>query len=340
VEERFRTVLASRRAEGPVSIDAWRLALELTPSAAERAALLNDIEHAWIRGDWSAEGLAPLVEVLARLAPDEAPRWLHRWPAAFDYAHVARRARIHEVMGDHDGARTVLVEGRRRGLWGAADEVRAFDAWRRARTPAAAAAASAAPAAWTAALPFWKGEPDGVVAPLGRHLASHPYDVRAARAALRSPDGGGEEPLRRAALALDDPTMEALGGLGSDEALLRLRIARGLLRSSSARRAARLGLGSVDPAGMGRDLARRRITRAEIDAALADMARIGARAEDAVLRDTAMAALIDGKASNLKPLRAELRLLGLPEGPLPAPYRPRDLDWGVVAAVLTAEEKR
>jgi len=38
VAERFRTVLASRRAQGPVAIDAWRLALELTPSPADRAA--------------------------------------------------------------------------------------------------------------------------------------------------------------------------------------------------------------------------------------------------------------------------------------------------------------
>ncbi len=240
------------------------------------------------------------------------------------------------------------MEGRRRGLWSAPDEVRAFDAWRRAKAPAAGTPSSA-PAAWRAALPFWKGKPGEVVGPLGRHLAAHPYDVRAARAALRSPQGGDEEPLRRAALALDDPTLEALGGLGSDEALLRLRIARGLLRPSPAPRAPRLALGPVDPAGMARDLGRRHIARAEIDAALADMARIAARAEDAVLRDTAMAALIDRKASNLKPLRAELRVLGLPEGqPLPfrvvsgvpAPYRPRDLNWGVVSAVLTAEERR
>jgi hypothetical protein len=365
VEERFRAVLAARRAEGPVSIEAWRLALELTPSPADRAALLTDIEHAWIRGDWPADGLAPLVEVLARLAPEEAPRWLRRWSSAFDYAHVSRRAGIHEVLGDHDAARAVLVEGRRRGLWSAADEVRAFDAWRRAslavsarrtrgsagipRAAATAATLSAPPTAWTAALPFWKARPGEVVAPLGRHLAAHPYDIRAARAALRSPLGGDEDPLRRAALALDDPTSQALGGLDSDATFLRVRIARGLLRSSPAARAARLALGPVDPAGLARDLGRRRIARTEIDAALADVARIAARAEDALLRDTAMAALMDRKASSLKPLRAELRGLGLPEGQprpfrvvagVPAPYRPRDLNWGVVAAVLNAEEKR
>jgi hypothetical protein len=349
VEDRFRALLASRRSEGPVSIDAWRLGLELAPSPSDRAPLLADIERAWIRGDWSAEGLGPLVEVLARLAPDQAPRWLARWPATFDYAHVARRARVHEVLGDHAGATAVLVDGRRRGLWSAADEVRAFDAWRKAAAAAAPASAPAAPAAWTAALPFWKGKPADVVPALGRHLGAHPYDIRAARAALRSAAGGEEEALRRAALALDDPTMESLGGLESDSVLVRLRIARGLLGSPATARAAHLALGPVDPAGLARDLGRRRIARSEVEAALADVARIATRAEDAVLREATMAVLIDRKASNLKAVRAELRDLGRAEVPpasfrvvggVPAPYRPRDLTWGVMTAVLTAEAAR
>jgi hypothetical protein len=100
---------------------------------------------------------------------------------------------------------------------------------------------------------------------------------------------------------------------------------------------------------MGRDLARRRIARAEIDAALADMARIAARAEDAVLRDTAMAALIDRKRRTSRRSAPSCASWACPRGRpqpfrvvsgVPAPYRPRDLNWGVVAAVLTAEEKR
>jgi hypothetical protein len=352
VEDRFRALLSGRRADGPVSIDAWRLALELTPSPAERAVLLGEIEHAWIRGDWSPEGLGPLVLVLARLAPEEAPRWLRRWPATFDFAHTARRARVHEVLRDPRATMAVLAEGRRRGLWSAADEVRAFDAWRRAALSAEAPAAplaSSAPAAWTAALPFWKGKPDRIVAALGRHLAAHPYDLRAARAALRSADGGEEEALRRAALALDDPTMEDLGGLESDAALLRLRIARGLLSASSMERAAHLALGHVDPAGLARDLGRRRMTKAQVEAALADVARIAVRASDAGLVERTMAVLIDRKASNVKAVRAELRVLGRPDAPpapfrvtggAAAPYRPRDLTWSVVAAVLAAEEAR
>jgi len=351
VEDRFRALLAARRAEGPVSIGAWRLALELTPSPADRAALLGEVEHAWIRGDWSPEGLGPLVEVLARLAPEEAPRWLRRWPAVFEFAPVSRRARVHEVLRDAQATMAVLADGRRRGLWSAADEVRGFDAWRRAALSASAppAPAASAPTAWAAALPFWKGKPDRIAAPLGRHLEAHPYDLRAARAALRSADGGEEEALRRAALALDDPTMEDLGGLESDAALLRLRIARGLLASSPASRAAHLALGNVDPAGLARDLGRRRMPRAQVEAALADVARIAMRASDAALVERTLAVLIDRKASNVKAVRAELRDLGRPDAPpapfrvtggAAAPYRPRDLTWSVVSAVLAAEETR
>jgi len=351
VEDRFRALLAARRAEGQVSVDAWRLALELTPSPADRASLLGEVEQAWIRGDWSPEGLGPLVEVLARVAPEEAPRWLRRWPATYDYAHVSRRARVHELLRDPLAAMSTLTDGRRRGLWSAADEVRAFDAWRRAALSAEVptSPAASAPAAWTAPLPFWKGKPDRVVAALGRHLAAHPYDVRAARAALRSADGGEEDALRRAALALDDPTMEDLGGLESDDALLRLRIARGLLASPSGARAAHLALEHVDPAGLARDLGRRRIARAQVEAALADVARIAMRASDAGLVESTMAVLIDRKASNVKAIRAELRDLGRPEAPpqpfrvtggAAAPYRPRDLTWAVVSAVLAAEEAR
>jgi hypothetical protein len=360
--ERFRALLGARRAEGPVSIAAWRLALELTP-AAERAPLLTDIEHAWIRGDWSAEGLAPVIEMLAGLAPEEAPRWLRRWPAAFDFGPVARRAGIHQLMGDQAAVMDVLVEGRRRGLWSAADEVRAFDLWRRAalarRPPGTRATATAstatpataparAPTAWTAALPFWRMKPAEVAPALGPHLQAHRYDLLAARAVLRTPAAAPEEPLRLAALTLEDPTMDALATPESDRTFLRLRIARGLLRSATGR-AARQALGAVDPLGLARDLGRRRIARAEIVEAVADLARIAVGAEDRPLGERAMAVLIDRRAANLKAVRAELRDLERPQAApppfrmvngAPAPYRPRDLSWPVLAAVLAAEDKR
>ena len=62
-----------------------------------------------------------------------------------------------------------------------------------------------------------------------------------------------------------------------------------------------------------------------------------------------MAVLIDRKAANLKAVRAELRVLDRPDTPpaafrvvggVAAPYRPRDLNWSVLTAVLDAEEAR
>jgi hypothetical protein len=355
VEERFRALLKSRRDRGPVSIAAWRLALELATAPEERARLLADIEHAWVRGDWSPEGLAPLVETLARLAPEEAPRWLARWPASYEFEHVARRAAVYRRLRDRQAERDTLVEGRRRALWSAADEVRAFDLWRRAMLAPPAGPATAArggteraPAAWTAALPFWRMKPGEVAAALGPHLEARPYDILAARAALRTAAPGPEEALRRAALTLEDPTMDALDRPDSDRAFLRLRIARGLLPGPSPR-APIQALGPVDPRGLAGDLARRRIPRAQVDEVLADVARIAARASDTPLGQSAMALLIDRRAANLKAVRAELRELERPQSPpapfrlvngAPAPYRPRDLSWAVLATVLAAEEGR
>ena len=115
---------------------------------------------------------------------------------------------------------------------------------------------------------------------LGPHLRAHPYDILAARAALRSPEAGPEEPLRLAALVLDDRHDGGAGPARPDATLLRLRVARGLL-PAAAGRAAQRALGPIDAPGLVRDLARRRMTRAQIDEALADVARIATRAGDA-----------------------------------------------------------
>jgi hypothetical protein len=62
-----------------------------------------------------------------------------------------------------------------------------------------------------------------------------------------------------------------------------------------------------------------------------------------------MGLLIDRKAGNLTAVRTALRAQARPEAPpaafrlvngAPAPYRPRDLTWDVLAAVLAAEEGR
>jgi hypothetical protein len=96
------------------------------------------------------------------------------------------------------------------------------------------------------------------------------------------------------------------------------------------------------------DLVRRRFRAAEIDAALADLARILSRAGDSRNADALLSVLADRRAVGLARLRAEL--LAQASSPAPAafrldqgrprPWRPRDLDWAVVGRVVDAEASR
>ena len=135
--------------------------------------------------------------------------------------------------------------------------------------------------------------------------------------------------------------MESIGEMEGDQALLRLRTARGRLASSA--RAASTALGPLDPGSLARDLRRRRIPSAEIQGVLADLARLAVRTGQRA--EAAVAVLEDVKREEAAKLRAELRELEKPAGPpapyrleagRPSPYRPRDLDWSVVAAALAA----
>jgi hypothetical protein len=152
-----------------------------------------------------------------------------------------------------------------------------------------------------------------------------------------------EEPLQRARIALAEPVLVSLGSSWADDAVVRLRIARGLLPQGP--RAARGVLESVNARGLADDLVRRRFRAAEIDAALADLARISSRTDDA---RSAEALLADRRAAGLTPLRAELRARNSPAAPAafrldqgrPRPWRPRDLDWSVVGQVVDSEATR
>jgi tetratricopeptide (TPR) repeat protein len=354
VAARFRDVVRARREAGAVSPATWRLSLELTADPSERASLLEDLEQAFRRGDWRPEDLGPLVEMLARAAPEVAGRWLARWPATFGYEAVARRAKVLAILKDAPGAARVLVDGRGRGLWSVAEEMKAFDAWRAiAPSPTEPKAAmkgsveeANAPAAWTSARVFWRKKPLQIGADFAAHLRAHPYDLPAARAALRTAGPGDAEAMRLAAAVLQDPVMEALGEPYGDAVLLRLRTARGLL--STSWRAAGRALDSIDASSLASDLQRRRMPAGEIQAALADVGRIAARQGDDRTVEAALVALEDRKPEDARRLRAELRAFLRPQAPLPfrrtgnemTPWRPRDLDMSLVAQLLAAEESR
>jgi hypothetical protein len=93
---------------------------------------------------------------------------------------------------------------------------------------------------------------------------------------------------------------------------------------------------------------RRRIPAAEIDGALADVARIAASNGSLRAADSAVQALEARSAEGATRVRREIRAATKPAPPAPyrrtptgpAPYRPRDLDFALVTAVLAAAEEQ
>lgn len=344
VDESLRDFLRVRAKAGFMPVALWRLAFSVAGSDPERAVLDQALEHAWLRGDWQGEALQPLVEILAERAPALAPRWLSRWPPSTRYSDVAARAKLLARLSDPAGAAALLAASRARTLWSTQDEVRAFDAWRRV-TPEVPSVPASGP--WQAALGFWKQAADVSSQGLETHLRAHPVDVLAARVALRSLAPTPEEPLQRARIALAEPVMTSLGSPWADDAVVRVRIARGLLPAAPG--AARGALESVDTGGLVDELVRRRFRAAEIDAALADLARILSRAGGSRNADALLRVLADRRAVGLAPLRAELLAQASPpaapaafrlEEGRPRPWRPRDLDWSVVGRVVDAGASR
>jgi hypothetical protein len=286
-----------------------------------------------------------VVQALARSAPQEAPRWLERWSAGTSFEEVGQRAQVLAALGDKAGAARRLVEARERGAWELTEEVKAFDLWRRYAPATPAGAGAEAPAAWSAAQLFWTRKAAEVGAELGVHLRAHPFDVLSARAALRTVAPADEAAMRQAALVLRDAPGGLLEDPAADIALLNLRAARGLMRAWP--RAALDVLGPRDGLTTARELTRRRIPSAEVDSALADIARIAAKGGPARGSESALSALDQRSPDLARAVRLEIREAAKP-APLPGyrlasgvptPYRPRDLGWSLLQAVLAAEGK-
>jgi hypothetical protein len=346
--ERARGLLRERREDGigiPVA-HAWRLELELAPVGAEREAVALALEHAWVRGDLSAWQLTPLIDALAELLPAEALRFIPRLPPGASFESAAERARLLAKAKDERGAAAWLIARRAGGQFTAGEEVQAFDQWRRLSTSGSPPAPGEPrpPATWNAALPFWRRPPGEAVAALGAHLRQHPFDLLAARAALRSIAPADDETLRLVSATLAGAPE---GSSYDDTLFLAWRGARGDLARSW--RAAR---GAADLPGadwLTQELRRRRLRAADIDASLADLARLATPAGDARTADAAVAALELRQPVAAATLRAELRALRpatplrpfhlAPNGAIEA-LRPRTLDWPLVAAALVQEVSR
>ncbi|MFN7955630.1 MAG: hypothetical protein U0610_28205 [bacterium] len=351
-EARTLAMLLDRESRDASTLADWPLALELARTPDARSEVLARLERAWIRGDLVAYQLGSVVAALARVAPEQAPRWLARWPLAFDEAQAAERAELIARLGDRAAADALLSTARSRGAWSAADEVRAFDAWR--RLPAEKAcdrkvetcappATARVPKSWTLAATFWREPASKVGDDLARHLGAHPFDLLAARAALRTVTPLAAEVAARATATLRDRTMQSFDSAGTDTDLLRIRAMRGLLPASW--RAADSVLSYVDPRQVVIDFTRRRMRAADIDASLADLARLHAEDDDAAATEVVLQVVEERSAASGATLRRELAAIrkrpAVPkpyrfENGAPRPYRPRDLDWALVEAAAEA----
>jgi hypothetical protein len=233
-----------------------------------------------------------------------------------------------------------MAEARGKLLFARAEEIRAFDFWRRSID-----AGGAGPDAWKQALRFWRENPETIGASLQARLKDHPMDILSARAALRRPTAMAPQLAFLAARALRD--VEDLGfiDVGGDETFLRLRAARSLVSSP---RAARTMAGFLSAESAVMDLTRRRFKAADIDAALADIARIAAGEGDRAEVGRALDLLADRRWSGARALRAELSSATVEPptvshrvvGGRSLLYRPRDLTFGLISQIVQADLSR
>ncbi len=339
VEETFRKLLKERRDEGSVSTAAWKLAFKLVP-AEEAKALGEELEAAWFRGEVQPDQLGSLSETLAIALPSETPKWLARWPRAFSYAQAHARATILARLKQNGEASRMLVESRRRALWSEREEVLGFEEWR--RLGALTTPLEKAPSTWHTAHQVWNVKS---AAALLAHLKVHPNDVLSARSALNSAAPMDEETALRVALCTSMARSHSGFTVDGDGVLMRLRAARGLLGSSP--RAAQKALANLSAEEFLRLATERRLKTADVNLALADLARIAHRSGDEA-RGRAIASLLtDRNTAAGKALRAELKpatahapdTFRLVNGH-PAPIRPRDLTWPLLANLLQREGVR
>jgi hypothetical protein len=342
VAEDARAAVEHRALTHPWSPAAWALALDLATAEPERGRALQQLERAWRLGDLDASVLAPVVEAATRVSPAEGERWLARLGDGTSFDDAATRARIVASLGRGADAASGLARARRAGSWTGIEEVKAFDLWRSLATPAPT---PDAPEPWAVARRFWTRAAADPGADLGLHLRAHPLDLRAARAALRTVAPGDPDAMELARRALEPPAAPTLGDTWGDSRVLALRAARALGPAYPA--AARAALGAFDPS-LAVDLDRRRLPAAEVRGALADVARLSAGAGDAAAAETALAAFEDRAPGDVRALRVEVRKAVPVAPPLPyrvhdgrpEPWRPRDLDWSTVEALLDREGER
>jgi len=326
----------------PGSLDHWGVRFRIA-TPAERPAIADRLTRAFRRGDIPAYRHGEIVAMLVRDSPELSAPWIARaqvfWASFYS---VQRHADALNRSGQPRAAALFLAEARGRLLFTRAEEIRAFDVWRRSID-----AGVVGPDAWKQALRFWRENEATIAAPLQARLRDHPFDILSARASLRRPTALSPQVASLAARALRDVSDLGFIDVANDESFLRLRAARSLIATP---RAARTALGFLSVESLTQDLLRRRFRADDINAALADVARIASGATDRAEVVRALDLLADRKWSGARALRAELAsALIVIEPPTVSHrvvagrsllYRPRDLTFGLISQIVQADLAR
>lgn len=324
----------------PESLDYFGPRLEVAPPA-ERAAIVERLSRAYRRGDIATYRHGEIAALLVREAKQLSAPWIQHTASMWDsFPVVERHATWLAETGQKREAALYLAEARGKALFERAEEIRAFDMWRRWID-----AGGAGPDTWKQALRFWRENPETIGDALEARLRDHSFDVLSARAALRRPTAASPQLAFLATRALRDVDDLGFIEVSSDEAFLRLRAARSLLATP---RAARTMAGYLSADSVATDLTRRHFKAADVDLALADLARIAAALGDRNELSRALDLLADRKWSGVRALRT-----GLAEALVEPPvvshrvvggrsllYRPRDLTFGLVSQIVQADLSR
>jgi hypothetical protein len=325
----FSALLKEHCENGAVSQDVWALAFDLCQPDG-RPALCDALEQSWFRGQVDSENLGGLIETSAKYTPQEAQKWLKRWPDNFSYRHAHQRANILVALKQSREAAKVYENARRCGSWRPADDIKAFDAWRRLDV------GTGGPALWLAALAHWKGNPPST---LTAQLKSHPLDCFSATSALQTPKAANEEETVRI-----EQSIAPVISSSETHALIRIKAARAWL-PISWRTAAQYVEGSAQD--YYRAMTARRLGTNDINGAMEDLARIYQSSGDTDNVRAALRILADRNSNGLNSLKAELDRMAVTEKAVgyrmvdgrPAPLLPKDLTWALLNKILLPEGK-
>ena len=324
----------------PESLDYWGPRLEVA-APVERSGLVEKLSRAYRRGDIATYRHGEITALLVRDAKELARPWIQGTQPMWDsFSAIQRHAGWLADTGSSREAALYLAEARGRALFERAEEIRAFDMWRRW-----IGAGASRPDIWKQSLRFWRDSAETIARPLEARLLDHSFDILSARAALRRPTSASPQLAFLATRALRDVDDLGFIDVSNDEAFLRLRAARSLLAEP---RAARTMAGYLSADSVAMDLTRRHFRAADANAALADLARIAAALGDRNELARSLDLLADRRWPGARALRIELAS-ALVEPPMVSHrvvsgrsllYRPRDLTFGLVSQIVQADLSR